>query len=225
MTANTDRFPAKMGSLRIYAGNFVARSNSLESTAIDIVLKFARRNVRGLKGGRHYLSRPAWALFNPRSQRLSSGRSCRKTASPAATGARSSRAVANRGLPARSSSNQQTFAASSGPILLISIPVRRSWIYSSSSNYRTPAPTSGRRLVPSPARRSWMYRSSWNYQTPAPTSGGRLVPSPARRSWMYRPSTICQTPAATSGGHLVPSPARWDPWSWRCRPCPRKCRR
>jgi hypothetical protein len=69
MTANTDRFPAKMGSLRIYAGNFVARSNSLESAAIDIVLKFARRNVRGLKGGHHYLSRPAWALFNPRSQK------------------------------------------------------------------------------------------------------------------------------------------------------------
>lgn len=70
MTADTGRFPAKMGSLRIYAGNFVTRSSSLESDAIDIVLKFARRNVRGLKGGRVTTSATLpGPSFNPRSQR------------------------------------------------------------------------------------------------------------------------------------------------------------
>jgi hypothetical protein len=62
MTADTDRFSAKMGSLRIYAGNFVTRSSSLESTAIDIVLKFAPECARSQRRLCHYLSHPAWTF-------------------------------------------------------------------------------------------------------------------------------------------------------------------
>jgi hypothetical protein len=71
LTADTDHFPAKMGSLRIYAGNFVTRSNSLESTPPSNLFSSSRAGICAVSiGGRLHLSRPSWAVaVDPRSQR------------------------------------------------------------------------------------------------------------------------------------------------------------
>ena len=214
LTADTDHFRQEQDHRGFARVNFLTGSSSLGSRPSSISLLRAQECTR---------SRRAAVTSRPPFLGLRSILNCEavfrqvtpEDSLPSPNGARSSRAVATRDRRGpHSTSNQQTFAASGGPIRPISSPLRQSRKHCPSPDATRPG-----RLLPSPPRRTLMHcpRSD---QTLAATSGDRLVPSPAKASGMHRQN--CQTRAATSGGHLVPDPARWLrvylPWSWKYRP-------